>query len=43
VELLRKSRPEWAVTFPPATVRYVRIRPAAPAPTWAVAEIIAFE
>jgi hypothetical protein len=38
-ELLRNSRPEWAVTFPPATARYVRIRPAAPAPTWAIAEI----
>jgi hypothetical protein len=38
-ELLRNSRPEWAVTFPAATVRYVRIRPAAPAPTWAIAEI----
>lgn len=42
-ELLRNSRPEWAVTFPPVTVRYVRIRPAAPAPTWAIAEITAFE
>jgi F5/8 type C domain len=42
-ELLRNSRPEWAVTFPPATVRYVRIRPAAPAPTWTIAEITAFE
>ncbi len=42
-ELLRNSRPEWAVTFPPATVRYIRIRPAAPAPTWAIAEITAFE
>jgi hypothetical protein len=42
-ELLRNSRPEWAVTFPPVTVRYIRIRPAAPAPTWAIAEITAFE
>jgi hypothetical protein len=42
-ELLRNSRPEWAVTFPPVTARYVRIRPAAPAPTWAIAEITAFE
>jgi hypothetical protein len=42
-ELLRNSRPEWAVTFPAVTVRYVRIRPAAPAPTWAIAEITAFE
>ena len=41
-ELLRNSRPEWAVTFPPATVRYVRIRPAAPAPAWAIAEIEVF-
>jgi hypothetical protein len=31
------------VTFPAATVRYVRIRPAAPAPTWAIAEITAVE
>jgi hypothetical protein len=42
-ELLRNSRPEWAVTFPPATVRLIRIRPVAPAPTWAIAEIAAFE
>ena len=42
-ELLRNSRPEWAVSFPPVTVRYVRIQPAAPAPTWAIAEITAFE
>ncbi len=42
-ELLRNSRSEWAVTFPPVTVRYVRIRPAVPAPTWAIAEITAFE
>jgi hypothetical protein len=27
------------VTFPALTARYVRIRPAAPAPTWAIAEI----
>jgi hypothetical protein len=42
-ELLRNSRPEWAVTFPPAVVRYVRIRPVASAPTWSIAEITAFE
>ncbi len=42
-ELLRNSRPEWAVAFPPAVVRYVRIRPAASAPTWSIAEITAFE
>lgn len=42
-ELLRNSRSEWAVTFPAATVRYVRIRPAAPTPTWSIAEITAFE
>ena len=44
-ELLRNSRPEWAVTFPSATVRYVRIRPSAPAPTptWSIAEITALE
>ncbi len=42
-ELLRNSRSEWAVTFPAATVRYLRIRPAAPAPTWSIAEITAFE
>jgi hypothetical protein len=42
-ELLRNSRTEWAVTFPAATVRYVRIRPAAPAPAWSIAEITAFE
>jgi hypothetical protein len=43
VELLRNSRPEWAVRFPPATVRAIRIRPAAPAPTWSIAEITVFE
>jgi hypothetical protein len=42
-ELLRNSRSEWAVTFPAVTARYVRIRPAAPAPTWAIAEITTFE
>lgn len=31
------------MTFPPVTVRYVRIRPAVPAPTWAITEITAFE
>ncbi len=42
-ELLRNSRSEWAVTFPPATVRAIRIRPAVAAPTWSIAEIAAFE
>lgn len=42
-ELLRNSRPEWAVTFLPVVVRYVRIRPVASAPTWSIAEITAFE
>ncbi len=42
-ELLRNSRPEWSVTFPPAMVRAIRIRPAAPAPTWSIAEISAVE
>jgi hypothetical protein len=42
-ELLRNSRPEWAVRFPPTTLRYVRVRPAAPAPTWSIAEITAVE
>ena len=42
-ELLRNSRPEWAVTFPPAIVRLIRIRPTAPAPTWSIAEISAFD
>jgi hypothetical protein len=40
-ELLRRS--EWAVTFPPATVRGIRIRPAVAASTWSIAEIVAFE
>jgi hypothetical protein len=31
------------VTFPPATVRLIRIRPVDPAPTWTIAEIAAFE
>jgi hypothetical protein len=42
-ELLRNSRPEWAVTFPPAPLRAIRLRPAAPAPTWSIAEITLFE
>jgi hypothetical protein len=42
-ELLRNSRPEWAVRVPPTTVRYVRVRPAAPARTWSIAEITALE
>jgi F5/8 type C domain-containing protein len=42
-ELLRNSRPEWAVRIPPTTARYVRIRPAAPARTWIIAEITALE
>jgi hypothetical protein len=42
-ELLRNSRPEWSMTFPPATVRLIRIRPVAPAPTWSIAEIAAYE
>jgi hypothetical protein len=42
-ELLRNGRPEWSVSFPPVTVRAVRIRPAAPAPTWSIADITAFE
>lgn len=42
-ELLRNSRPEWAARFPPTTVRYVRIRPAAPARTWSITEITALE
>jgi hypothetical protein len=42
-ELLRNSRPEWAVRFPSTTLRYVRIRPAAPAPTWSIAEITALD
>ena len=39
----RNSRPEQVVTFPPATVRYIRICPAIPAPTWAIAGLAAFE
>jgi hypothetical protein len=31
------------MTFPPATVRLIRIRPVAPAPTWSIAEIAAYE
>jgi hypothetical protein len=42
-ELLRNSRPEWAARFPLTTVRYVRIRPAAPARTWSIAEITALD
>jgi hypothetical protein len=42
-ELLRNSRSEWAVTFPPATVRAIRVRPAMAAPTWSIAEIVPFE
>jgi len=42
-ELLRNSRPEWAVTFLPAALRAIRIRPVGPAPTWAIAEIRMFE
>jgi hypothetical protein len=42
-ELLRNSRPEWAVAFPAATLRAIRIRPAGPAPTWSIAEIKLFE
>jgi F5/8 type C domain len=42
-ELLRNSRPEWAVAFPAATLRAIRIRPAGPAPIWSIAEIRLFE
>jgi len=42
-ELLRNSRPEWAVGFPSTTLRALRIRPAGPAPTWSIAEIRLFE
>jgi hypothetical protein len=42
-ELLRNSRPEWAVRFPSTTVRHVRIRPSAPARTWSITEITALE
>ena len=42
-ELLRNSRSEWAMTFPPATLRAIRIRPAGAAPTWSIAEVVAFE
>jgi hypothetical protein len=31
------------VTFPPATVRAIRVRPAMAAPTWSIAEIVPFE
>ena len=42
-ELLRNSLREWAVTFPPTTVRYLRLRPAASAPRWDIEEIAVFE
>jgi hypothetical protein len=42
-ELLRNSRPEWAVTFPPAILRAIRIRPVASAPSWSIAEITIFD
>jgi hypothetical protein len=38
-ELLRNGNAEWAVTFPPATVRHLRVRPAAPGRWWAIAEL----
>jgi hypothetical protein len=38
-ELLRDGSAEWTVTFPPAPVRHLRIRPAAPGRRWAIAEL----
>jgi hypothetical protein len=42
-ELLRNSRPEWGVAFAAVTLRALRIRPAAPAPIWTIAELTVME
>jgi hypothetical protein len=42
-ELLRNSRQEWAGTFPPTAVRYLRLRPAESAPRWEIEEVAVYE
>ena len=43
-ELLRNGGPKWAVTFPPTTLRYLRLSPAAPRrDPWTIAELEVLE
>ena len=42
-ELIRNGRREWTVVFPPTTLRYLRVRPTAPARTWDIEELDLFE
>jgi hypothetical protein len=43
-ELLRNGGPKWAVAFPPTTLRYLRLAPAAPLrEPWTIAELEALE
>jgi hypothetical protein len=43
-ELLRNGGPKWAVTFPPTTLRYLRLSPAVPLrDPWTIAELEVLE